>query len=298
MGPREPLASQGRGKVYMLCVTIIVSETMTVTQNVNLGPHESKLLFEFERQGVSVFTLADARGVLGLSPSAAADVLYRLRQKGRVVGVRKGSYLLVPARAGLEAAWSENAFLVVDALLEEVYCVGFWAALNYWGLTGQIPRVVHVVAAKRRRNFEFGEYRVRFVSLKPEKIFGYVREPLEGGGFAVSNREKTILDCLAMPEYCGGVGEVARALSEGADALRWSVLEEYTRRLGIDAVRRRLGYLLDSVETTNPLTSRWRGSFRGFRWLDPSAPKERLGYTKEWGLILNVEPGDLRGEAL
>ncbi len=268
---------------------------MNSQRTISLGPHETRLLFDLELQGVTVFTLSEAQEILDLSESAAADVLYRLRLKGRVVEIRKGSYLLVPARAGIEGGWSESIFLVVDALVDEEYYVAFWAAMNYWSMTEQIPRVVHVVVSGRRRGFKFLGQRVRFVCLKPERVFGYVVEPLEKGRFQVSNREKTILDGLLLPAYCGGVGEVAKAISVSEESLRWSLLEEYVERLGVDAVRRRLGYLLDMLGIDNPFSHRWRKSFGGFRWLDPTAQKDRLSYSKEWGLIVNVEREDILG---
>src|SRR3989304_3843149 len=79
-------------------------------------------------------------------PRAPSDVIYRRRGKGRVIDVRKGEYLLVPARAGIGAGWSESIFRAVDAVVREDYYVGFWSAMNYLGMTEQVPRVVDVVA--------------------------------------------------------------------------------------------------------------------------------------------------------
>jgi len=72
-----------------------------------------------------------------------------------------------------------------------------------------------------------------------------------------------------------------------------TLVEAYARRLDVDAVNRRLGYLLDLLGLEPPSRLRLGRDFRGFRWLDPSGRKERLGYSSEWGLILNVEPSDL-----
>ena len=266
---------------------------MTVTKRITLGERETRLLFALESRNVDLFTLREAARLLRVDRGVAADVLYRLRRKGRVIQVRKGEYLLVPARAGIEGAWSESIFRVIDAILRNGYYVGFWAAMKYWDLTEQVPRTVHVVIPGRRRDFRFQGQPVRFVTMGPARIFGTTREPAGNGTFSVSDRERTILDGLLLPRYAGGITEVAKALWESRHELRWNRVEAYARRLDVDAVNRRLGYLLDLLGLEPPSRLRLGRDFRGFRWLDPSGRKERLGYSSEWGLILNVEPSDL-----
>lgn len=265
-----------------------------ITERVSLGPLETTLLFELESEGASVFALSEAARVLRTSRQRAAEVIYRLKKKGRILEVRKGRYVLVPARAGREGYWAENVYRVVDAILAEPYYVGFWSALNYWGLTEQVPRVVHVVIPGRRKGFEFQGQGVRFVTLRQDRIFGFTTEALRPGEFRVSDREKTVLDCLLVPAYCGGITEIAKALSEGDAEFRWTRMEAYVRRLRVDAVRRRLGYILEVLDLAASVRRRMSRGSRGFLWLDPSAPRERLGYSREWGLILNVPSDELR----
>lgn len=281
-------------KTFISCVTIIPCEGMTVTKRVSLGPYETKLLFSLESREADLFDLRTVQGILGVGENAAAKVVHRLKGKGRAIRVRKGEYLLVPARAGEGGSWSENVFRVLGVLLREDYYVGFWTALNYWGMTEQIPRVVHVVIPGRRRAFQFQGQPVRFVTLKRASIFGRMAQPLERGSFYVSDREKTLLDGLLFPEYSGGVSEVAKALPSARREIRWSRLLAYERRLGVDAVGRRLGYLLELLDLEPSVRRRLGRDVSGFRWLDPSAPKLRLGYSQRWGLVLNVEPSELR----
>ena len=266
---------------------------MTDTKRITLGPRETQLLFALESRQADLFTPREAARILRVPVGVASDVIYRLRGKGRVIDVRKGEYLLVPARAGIGAGWSESIFRTVDAVVREGYYVGFWSAMNYWGMTEQVPRVVHVVTANRRRPFRFQGQRVQFVTMRPDRIFGATQESAGRGSFSISDRERTLVDALLLPRYCGGVGEAAKALAETGRELRWERLGAYVRRLGVDAVTRRLGYLLELLDLQAPLRRRLRREFRGFRWLDPSAPRQRLGYSKEWGLILNVTQEEL-----
>jgi predicted transcriptional regulator of viral defense system len=261
---------------------------MIVTQRIRLGPHETRLLLELEARGSDLFTIGDAREILGRYD--IAPVLHRLRSKGRVVEVKKGRYLLVPARAGPEGGWSESIYRLVDAVVGGNYYVGFWSAMNYWGMTEQIPRIVHVVSARRQRPFQFQDQRVRFVTLRPERIFGAAIEPLAKGTFRISDRERTLVDGLLVPRHCGGIVEVAKAFAMARYDVTWGRVHSYARRLGVDAVMRRLGYLEETLRMDARLP---RKAFSGFQWLDPSAHHAILGISKEWGLYLNVPRGDL-----
>lgn len=273
---------------FIYFVTIITLHVMNVAKGVHLGPRETHLLLELEARKSDLFTIRDARGILGIRE--IAPMLHRLRRKGRVVEVRKGRYLLVPAMAGVEGGWSESIYRVVDVVVGGDYYVGFWSAMNYWGMTEQIPRVVHVVSSRRRRPFEFQGQRVRFVTLRPERVFGATAERLTRGTFRISDRERTLVDGLLEPRYCGGIAEVAKALWAARGDVNWRRVESYAHRIAVDAVLRRLGYLLRLLRIDVRIR---RKTFSGFRWLDPSAPRETLGYSKEWGLILNVDREDL-----
>ena len=261
---------------------------MTVTKRIRLGPHETRLLLELEARESDLFTTDDARKALGLRD--VAPVLHRLRRKGRLAEVRKGRYLLVPARAGPEGGWSASVYRVIDAVVDRDYYVGFWSAMNYWGMTEQVPRTVYVVSSRRHRPFEFRGQRVQFVTLRPARIYGSTEEPLGKGTFRVSDRERTLVDGLLEPRYCGGIPEVAKALWSARREVSWNRVEAYAGRLGVDAVTRRLGYLRN-VLRMDPRSR--RRTFTGFRWLDPSAPRRSLGVSREWGLLLNVAREDL-----
>lgn len=102
-----------------------------VNKSVNLGPLESKLLFELEKQGKRIFDFQEAVEIVDTSDSSVANVLHRLKKKNRVEEIQKGIYVLNPAKSGLEGDWMESIYLIVDHIVDEYY-VGFWSAMNYW----------------------------------------------------------------------------------------------------------------------------------------------------------------------
>ncbi len=259
-----------------------------MTKEISLGPHEAKLLFTLEKQGKTIFGWEEAARIIGSSRPATRHVIHRLTQKGRIVRVQRGKYVLVPARAGIEGDWSENPFLIVPHIIDEYY-VGFWTAMSHWGMTEQIPLTILAATTKRKKTVEYGGQTFRFITLSNRKFFGFMEEAVDGQTFRISTREKTIADALMFPRYCGGMSEVTKAMWTSRKDLNWRRVLDMTRQMGVGVALRRLGYILSLLrlepEISNSLAKQ---HWYGLRFLDPSAPKKALAYSKDFGLILNV----------
>jgi len=76
-----------------------------------LGPLEAELIFTLEREGRNVFTIDEAKEILHCSERVLRVVLWRLASKGRVQRIKRGHYILVPAREGYQTSWTEHVFL-------------------------------------------------------------------------------------------------------------------------------------------------------------------------------------------
>lgn len=267
-----------------------------MSTNVSLGPLESRLLFTLEAQGRRFFNFNQAQEILEVSASSAQNVLHRLRRKRRITELEKGKYALNPARSGLGGHWVEDAFLAADFLLDAYY-IGFWSALRHWDLTEQIPQLVQVATPQRKAPVHYGGQELGFITIAEARFFGHTRaEKAEGGSFRIATPEKAILDALTYPQHCGGLTEASRALWQARPSLDTDRLRGYVDRLGVSAVRRRLGYLLALHDLLPALQADLQQAFKGYRWLDPTAPKEIRAYDHDWGLQLNLSDAALRGD--
>lgn len=266
-----------------------------VTKKIRLGDRELKLLFTLEKEGKSVFLASDANRILKSTDASVRNVLYRLRKKGRVEEIEKGKYLLVPARAGYEGKWSEIPFLIVPHLIDNYY-IAFWSALNYWGMTEQAPRTVFVATTKRKRDLTYGSVEFEFVTLARKRFFGFVEEKANAGKFNISSREKTVVDCLLHPMYSGGLDEAVKGIWRGRKELDFEKLLEFSKKMGVNVVTRRLGYILELLEMENKISSKIASSyFTGYMWLDPLGPKKASDYSKKFGLAINRTGEELKG---
>lgn len=260
-----------------------------------LGHHEIKLLFTLESSKKKVFNFKDAQIILGISQPSVANVLYRLKKKHRITEIERGKYVLSPAVSGVEGYWTEAPYLIVKYLIDQYY-VGFWTALHYWGLTEQIPRTVFVAITKRKKALRYGNQKIKFVTLTNKMFFDYIDGKVNGESFNISSKEKTIIDGLLYPQYCGGLFEVTKAIWNGRKELRWDKIVELINRINVDSVRGRFGYILEILTLRKEIRKiLLKKKIKGFRWLDPSAKKEVKFYSKDWGLKINVDTKQLLG---
>lgn len=258
-----------------------------MTQNLILGDKENRLLLTLEADKMVVFTFKDAQKILKTSIPSVKNILMDLTRKRCIQRIERGKYLLVPARAGYEKYWAEYPWVIVPRLID-VYYVGFWTAMNYWGMTEQIPYTVFVATTKRKRDVKFGNQKYEFVTLSKKKFFGFVEEKAgKTETFNISSKEKTIVDALMLPQYCGGMPEAAKAMWNARDDVDWLTVLDMSRRVGISVVLRRLGYLLNILEIEPNIANGLKNTFKGYHFFDPNALKERIDYSKEYGLIIN-----------
>ncbi|MHB1938908.1 MAG: type IV toxin-antitoxin system AbiEi family antitoxin domain-containing protein [Acidobacteriaceae bacterium] len=107
----------------------------------------------------------------------------------------------------------------------------------------------------------------------------------------ISNMERTIIDGLRHPAFSGGITEVAKGLWMKRDVLTIERLVDYARRLGVGAVVRRLGYLLEHYGLADASVLELLRSMltATYQRLDPLLPAEGA-FLSRWRVRLNVTP--------
>ena len=234
-----------------------------------------------------VFTVEEAAKISGIDRNVLKVILSRLEKKVWVERIEKGKYMVIPLGAR-KGEYTLNEF-VIGSLLVDPSAIAYWSALNYHGLTEQIPATVFVqtTSRKKKQELEIFGVRYRIVRIKEGKFFGIERIWLDGFQVNVTDREKTIVDCLDKLGLCGGVIEVAKALKHGE--FDFERLSEYAVKIGNSGVVRRLGYLCDVLGLQINLPE---VKAKNYLLLDPTMPKK--GETNgKWRLIINLDIGEL-----
>ena len=154
---------------------------------------------------------------------------------------------------------------------------------------------VFASSAKRLQSRSLHGTEFHFVLVKPEHYFGIAKHWVtKQESVDISDLERTVIDGLRQPEYCGGVTDVAKGLWMRHQDIKATKLVDYALRMGTGAVIRRLGYLLELyVIAPESELSRVRDTLtETYAPLDPLLPKEGP-HLRRWRLQLNITSQEL-----
>jgi len=253
-----------------------------------LSQKESFLISSLAREKKDIFTLDDARKFI---PHDTKKTVNSLVKKKWVLDLKRGLYALVPLDVGPEGADSfvVHNFLIAPYLVRPYY-IGFWSALNYHGLTEQIPRDTFVATTRSKRPVKVLTWSYVFVEMREHKFFGYESYEIEGKKVFISSPEKTIVDCLDSPEHTGGIEEVAKAIFFNIKNLDVKKLLDHAGRMKNMAIIKRLGFILEKTSLLSDYETYFSNLTltKGYPPLDPLAPKKGK-HNSKWGLLLNVD---------
>jgi predicted transcriptional regulator of viral defense system len=169
--------------------------------------------------------------------------------------------------------------------LVEPYAISYWSALHHYGFTEQIPSTVFVQTTARKKKSRIAIFGVNYqiVRVKEDKFFGIRKEWIEEAQVSITDKEKTIIDCLDKPHYAGGIIEIAKALKNSS--LNYNQLAEYALQLDNFAVIRRLGYLCEKMGVPINLPPPRSNKYL---LLDPTMPAKGVNDPK-WRLLINPD---------
>jgi predicted transcriptional regulator of viral defense system len=262
-----------------------------------LGPQAANLVTTLHEQSCAVFRLEDVRDITGLSETSARSFVRKLVDRGVAARLKPGLYVLVPFELGRERQYPGNPLVVAREIMHgEDYYLSHATAMEIHGMTTQPQLLVMVSTPAPRRSVVALGVEFRFVRCQRRHLFGLTEHWVtKQEKVRVSDLERTIIDGLKQPEHCGGLTEVAKGLWMRRQDMNVDRLVEYARRIGVGAVMRRLGFLLETYEMAGaPDLARLRRSLTAtYVRLDPILPAEgkRL---RRWRLQLNVDPEELR----
>ena len=268
------------------------------------GISGTELVRCFAQKGQRIFTAEEAKAMApkaGLSPAYTTQALHYLVQSGWIVRLRRGIYALSPSMSG---AAPLHDFEIATHLVHKA-AISHWSAMSHHGLTEQIPRRVFVTTTQTvtipatsssgqnsgpgRTGFTVRDTFFQFVKVKPPWFFGVENYWIGEAKIPITDPERTLIDGLKNPDYCGGWDEVYGAFQVHRPKLDVEKISGYALKLNTTIIKR-LGYVLELLKVKTPAIEKLRRyPIKGYRLLDAAGPHEGT-YTPEWMVRVNV-PG-------
>jgi len=261
-----------------------------------LGPRSAHLVTELSERHKSTFTTADVMDITRLPSSSARELVRKASQRGVMARLKPGLYSLIPYDLGKATEHVDHPCLIAAEMMRgHSYFLSHSTAMELHRMVTQPQFTVHVSCTKRVRPQTVGGHEFRFIQVRPEHLFGVAPHWVTPSrSVMVSDPERTIIDGLAHPALVGGVTEVAKGIWMKREHLDGAKMVEYAESLGVGAVSRRLGYLLEhyGIAEGAVLDALRRKLTATYQRLDPLFPAEGP-HISRWRLQLNVSTEEL-----
>ncbi len=256
-----------------------------------VGPQTAHLIATLYDRTQTTFTNSDVAAITGLEPNSARSLVRKAEARGLVTRLQPGLFVLVPAELGSATEFTGNPYLTARAMVGPAdYYISHSSAMELHRMVTQPQFTIFATTTKRLRARTIHGTEFRFVSVLQEDLFGVGTHWItKQDSVRISDLERTLIDGLRQPEYCGGISEVAKGLWMRRGEVNAARAVDYALRLGVGAVTRRLGYLLELYRLAPELElQRLRSRLTvTYSLLDPVLPQEGP-YVAGWRLRLNV----------
>ena len=221
-------------------------------------------------------------------------VLSSLVKKGFLLRVFKGLYAAVPPEF-IEEGFEVDRYLLASKVHTGEYSISHHSALELHGVSQSHFSKVFISIDRSKKKLEFQDVRYQFIY--HSKIFG-VKKILRGGmQINVTDREKTLLDCIRRPKYSGGLEEMLKSISNFT-TVDHSTISDHLARFNERSLYQRTGFILhllqDELDIPIDLLLELKG-YVGKRcyYLDESMKKGQGRLDARWNVIVPHNIGEL-----
>ncbi len=250
-------------------------------------------LQELTKKRYRIFTAKEAHAIgknLKLKTSYIPRLLYLLTQKKVLRSLMIGRYAL----ADDFLSGSPISPYEIAMHLAHQGAIGYWSAMIEHGLSDQNLTTTFILKPyensttfPRTHNFTIENHLYRVIPTKEEDFWGIEQRFFNEIPFQVTNLERTLLDGLRLPQYCGGFQEVLFGFEQAVSRLQKDVLLDYAKLCSI-VTQKRLGWILEKLSRFPELQEQLHPkNSNTYDRLDPQGER-RGSQNLRWKLIENI----------
>jgi predicted transcriptional regulator of viral defense system len=203
----------------------------------------TKICRDFYSQGLFTFEELAERYAKENTKKTLRNLVYQGLKKSELGIVKRGLYFLIPP--GQEpAAYRPDPFLIASKLGSNPV-LAYHSALALHGAAHSESNRIYFFTPTITRKFEFGG--VEYVPVQRKALWGTETVQRDGGSVKVTDRERTVLDCVDRPDYAGGLEELLKSL-ELFPSLDLERLEHNLWKINKRILFSKMGFLLERMK--------------------------------------------------
>ena len=261
------------------------------SKNISTQSHE--LLSHFNGIEKSCFKSSEAFEILSKSSKPTVNqLLSDMTKRGLLMRIKDGVYYIIPYEKDPESFMPDWHLLTENLVNGVDHYIGYYSALQIHNLITQPSLKQQIVVAKQIRpsTINVKEVTFQFIYHNLDHFFGVKKIWIDNfHKVKCSDLEKTFIDCLFKPDYAGGIVEIARAIYISKDKIQFDKLFEYAKQFNSQAVIKRLGFLLETLEIINPIVNDLQNiKTASYVVLDTELPKDGKLLSK-WSIMQNID---------
>lgn len=172
------------------------------------------MLTALYENGQTTFTHAEVESITGLPPASARSLIRHAVARGVVSRLQPGLFVLVPPELGRETEFAGNPYIIARHLAAGAeYFISHASAMELHRMLTQPQFVIFTSTTKRLRRRTIHGTEFRFVLVRHEDVSGVTTHWIsKQESVKISDIDRTVIDGLHLPAYCGGITEVAKGL--------------------------------------------------------------------------------------
>ncbi len=217
----------------------------------NISTQSSRLLTYFNSKEIRCFDYNEAcKAMPDTKLGTVRELLSDMTKRGLLMRLKERVYHIIPYETDANA-FMPDWHLIAEHLVNGVnHYIGYYSALQIHNLITQPSLKEQIVVSRQIRPtvIKIKTIPFQFIFHNDDHFFGAKMIWVDDFNKVLcSDLEKTIVDCLFKPDYAGGIVEIAKALYQSKDKIKYITLLDYVVRFKSQAVMKRLGFLLEAL---------------------------------------------------
>lgn len=252
----------------------------------------ANFLSQLGSENVRCFNLKLACQLLGEHPETVRRFLNYMVDRKLLMRVKEGLFFVIPYDQDPDTFMPDWHLLGSYLTGKTPYYIGYYAAMQLHSLITQPALKEQIVVSKQFKPAEIDVKGItfQFIYHNEKHFFGMEDKWINSfDKVKCSDLEKTLVDALFKPEYAGGITEIAKSIHKSKSKINYDKLLRYILKFDSIAVAKRLGYLLELLEISNPVIESLRDiKTKSYFPMEPQGTKEGRRLLR-WNVQENID---------